>query len=130
MIAMTHYHYYVTAGDQVDATSCIYLVAVGHGRQADRDYLFLMANSVNCGHYFAIRSSESSDFIVRLQESTLPDILPVIKIKARDLVRNIKASLREPLSAASLHNAHHMRNYLSTQYLLSSRTAARPSSHA
>lgn len=105
---MTHYHYYIQAGAQLDALSRFYLVAIGNSVQANRDYLFLLSHSVDAGHYFEIRSEESTDFVQRCLQSLSDDaaqfdcVAPILqKIKARDLVRLIKAETAASLSPGS-----------------------------
>ena len=129
---MTHYYYYVEAGAVVDSTTTVYQVAVSQSKQGDRDYLFLLSYSVTHGHYFAVRSLESSKFIADLKDAYKGILLePVVtSIKARDLVRNFKNQLRQPLNPASLSTNHHQRNLLDLNYRIFSnlnRTNSLPS---
>lgn len=120
---MTHYYYYITAGNTIDVTSQVYLVSVGTSMQGNRDYLYVLAHATNMGYYFEIRSLESSRFVSRMlnqlrddaavQQRTAPQLQ---QIKIRDLVRNIKSELAQPLSASALHNAHELRNLIDGSY--------------
>lgn len=120
---MTHYYYYITAGNSIDMTSKVYLVAVGTSKQGTRDFLYVLAHATNMGYYFEIRSLETTQFVSRVlnqmrndaagQQRTNPE-LQLIKI--RDLVRNIKSELAQPLSPSALHNAHELRNFINGSY--------------
>lgn len=120
---MTHYHYYITAGRQLDTTSKIYLVGVGTSRQADRDYLFLLSHATTAGHYFELRNQDTTNFVTRVQNQLNDEAdaahqpHPTMQmIKIRDLVRSIKAQVALPLTSCSLHNAHEIRNLIDGSY--------------
>lgn len=120
---MTHYYYYITAGNTIDMTSQVYLVAVGTSMQGNRDYLFVLAHATNMGYYFEIRSLESTQFVSRVLNQLRDDATfqqrqaPQLQlIKIRDLVRNIKTELSQPLSPSALHNAHELRNFIDGSY--------------
>lgn len=87
---MTRIYHYVLAGTVVNGTSQIYKVRIGTGAQARRDYLFLMAYSVDHGHYFEIQSLKSSEFLQRLQNSLDDIVIPIQHVSARELVRALK----------------------------------------
>ena len=120
---MTHYYYYITAGNTIDMTSQVYLVAVGTSMQGNRDFLYLLAHATNMGYYFEVRTLETTQFVTRVlkqlrdyaadQQRTAPQ-LQLIKI--RDLVRNIKSELAQPLSPSALHTAHELRNLIDGSY--------------
>lgn len=120
---MTHYYYYITAGNQIDCTSQVYLVAVGTSMQGNRDYLYVLAHATNMGYYFEIRSLETTEFVTRVLNQLRDDAANQLRtapqlqlIKIRDLVRNIKSYLAQPLSPSALHNAHELRNYIDSSY--------------
>lgn len=113
---MKHLHYYIEAGDEVTKSDNFYIVAVGHGKQADRDFLFLTAHAVSCGHFFEVRSAKTQQFVSRLAESLQLDALPFKSITARDLVRHFKANTRPAFAQNQLDNDAHARRFLSTNY--------------
>lgn len=120
---MTHYYYYITAGNSIDMTSLVYLVAVGTSKQGTRDFLYVLAHATNMGYYFEIRSLETTQFVSRVLNQLRNDAAvqqrqtPQLQlIKIRELVRNIKSELAQPLSASALHNAHELRNYIDGSY--------------
>lgn len=117
---MTHYYYYVQAGTIVDKSTRIYKVAVGTSSQAQRDYLSLVARSVDFGDFFKIADHNTSEFINRLSQSVDGETLPIQLIKARDLVRAFKAGEAIPLSDIALHQAHQFRNIMDTGYRIMS----------
>lgn len=121
---MTHYHYYIECGHILDEDARIWVVGVGTSTQAQRDYLFLVAYAADHDHYFALRSEDSSKFVLRVQESlALPDDA-FRTIKARDLVRYFKAGDAMPFLDAQLLAAHRQHCALSLDYRISSRIAA------
>lgn len=113
---MTHYYFYVQAGTIVDKSTRIYKVAIGSGSQAQRDYLSLVARSVDFGDFFKIADHDTTDFIHRLVQSVDGETLPIQLVKARDLVRAFKAGEAIPLSDIALHQAHQFRNIMDTGY--------------
>lgn len=120
---MTHYYYYITAGNSIDMTSLVYLVSVGTSMQGNRDYLYVLAHATNMGYYFEIRSLETTKFVSRVLNQLRDDAAVQMRptpqlqlIKIRDLVRNIKSELAQPLSASALHNAHELRNFIDGSY--------------
>lgn len=120
---MTHYYYYITAGNTIDMTSQVYLVAVGNSKQGTRDFLYVLAHATNMGYYFEIRSLETTQFVTRVLNQLRDDAAVQLRpapqlqlIKIRDLVRNIKSELAQPLSASALHNAHELRNFIDGSY--------------
>ena len=120
---MTHYYYYITAGNTIDITSKVYLVAVGTSKQGNRDFLYVLAHATNMGYYFEIRSLETTQFVSRVLNQLRNDPAVQLRqtpqlqlIKIRELVRNIKSELAQPLSASALHNAHELRNFIDGSY--------------
>lgn len=115
---MTSFYYYIMAGAVIDSTTRIYSVACGTSTQANRDFLFLTAYAVQHGHYFEIRSQNSTDFISRILDNykgilTEPAIQ---RVSSRELVRNLKSNTRVPISQNVLDNQNHVLHYLSLDY--------------
>ena len=74
-------------------------------------------------HYFEIRSLETTQFVSRVLNQLRNDAADLQRpnpqlqlIKIRELVRNIKSELAQPLSASALHNAHELRNFIDGSY--------------
>lgn len=115
---MTSFYYYVKAGAVIDGTTRIYSVACGTSTQANRDFLFLTAYAVQHGHYFEIRSNNSTNFISSILDN-YKGILnePAIqRVSARELVRNLKSSTEIPAAQNVLDNQNHVLHYLSLEY--------------
>ncbi len=115
---MTSCYYYIMAGAVIDSTTRIYSVACGTSTQANRDFLFLTAYAVQHGHYFEIRSNNSTNFISSILDNykgilTEPAIQ---RVSSRELVRNLKSNTRVPFSQNVLDNQNHVLNYLSLEY--------------
>lgn len=115
---MTSCYYYIMAGAVIDSTTRIYSVACGTSTQANRDFLFLTAYAVQHGHYFEIRSNNSTNFISSILDN-YKGILnePAIqRVSARELVRNLKSSTEIPAAQNVLDNQNHVLHYLSLEY--------------
>lgn len=115
---MTSCYYYIMTGAVIDSTTRIYSVACGTSTQANRDFLFLTAYAVQHGHYFEIRSNNSTNFISSILDN-YKGILnePAIqRVSARELVRNLKSSTEIPAAQNVLDNQNHVLNYLSLEY--------------
>lgn len=115
---MTSCYYYIKAGAVIDGTTRIYSVACGTSTQANRDYLYLTAYAVQHGHYFEIRSNNSTNFISSILDN-YKGILnePAIqRVSARELVRNLKSSTEIPAAQNVLDNQNHVLHYLSLEY--------------
>lgn len=115
---MTSYYYYIMAGAVIDSTTRIYSVACGTSTQANRDFLFLTAYAVQHGHYFEIRSNNSTNFISSILDNykgilTEPAIQ---RVTSRELVRNLKSSTEIPAAQNVLDNQNHVLHYLSLEY--------------
>lgn len=115
---MTSCYYYVKAGAVIDGTTRIYSVACGTSTQANRDFLFLTAYAVQHGHYFEIRSNNSTNFISSILDNYKGILIePAIqRVSARELVRNLKSSTEIPAAQNVLDNQNHVLNYLSLEY--------------
>ncbi|MDT3387158.1 MAG: hypothetical protein LIR46_05265 [Bacteroidota bacterium] len=113
---MLHYHYLITCGDCLDETTHIYQVGIGRGSQADRDYLFLMAYATDNNYFFNLRTLESTEFVQRILVAHNIPQSAIQQVKARDLVRAIKAAQKLPLSQISLNAAHSLRKSLNANY--------------
>lgn len=122
---MTHYHLYIIAGATIDSGTVFYRVRIGTGRQADRDFLYLLATATSCGYYFEKWSDDVDDFLQKIRRSFERDGIQfqLREIKARQLVRALKANIQLPISSDFLKNSYHMRNLLDGNYLLSCRMA-------
>ena len=115
---MTSCYYYIKTGAVIDSTTRIYSVACGTSTQANRDFLFLTAYAVQHGHYFEIRSNNSSNFISRILDNykgilTEPAIQ---RVSSRELVRSLKSSTEIPVAQNVLDNQNHVLHYLSLDY--------------
>ena len=117
---MTHYHLYIEAGATVDTTSRFYKVAIGSSKQAQKDYLFLVAHAVNNGHYFEMWSTKVDEFLEKCWTLSQLNRSSVIPTTARDLVRSFKTNTRPTLSSQALINRHRMMNALSVAYRIQS----------
>lgn len=115
---MTSCYYYIMAGAVIDSTTRIYSVACGTSTQANRDFLFLTAYAVQHGHYFEIRSNNSTDFISRILDNYKGILIePAIqRVSSRELVRSLKTSTEIPATQNVLDNQNHVLNYLSLDY--------------
>lgn len=115
---MTSCYYYIMAGAVIDSTTRIYSVACGTSTQANRDFLFLTAYAVQHGHYFEIRSNNSTNFISSILDNYKGILIePAIqRVSARELVRSLKSSTEIPAAQNVLDNQNHVLNYLSLEY--------------
>ena len=113
---MIHYHIYIESGATLDETSRFYKVAVGSSKQAQRDYLFLVAHSVDNGHYFEPVSPKTDEFLEKCWSLAQLDRFAVLQVTARELVRSFKTGTSLSLSARALRNADYMRYALDTCY--------------
>lgn len=111
------------AGREIDADTLIYRVGVGTSRQADRDYLFLLAQAVEHNWYFEKWSTQVAEFLhnvlVSLAPASSDDPLGgtlVHGVLLRDLVRAIKNGESVPVDDNAIRNANHMRQWLSLNY--------------
>lgn len=95
---MTHSYLYIEAGRIIDENSKFYRVFVGTSRQANRDYLFLLAYAETNNYFLQIDSQVTDDYLLNIAKS-LPnfqkhfpfDNLNLQQVQIRDLVRSIKA---------------------------------------
>ena len=120
---MTHYFCLIMAGREIDSDTRIFKVAVGSSRQSDRDYLFLVAQSVENNWYFEKWSSQVADFVQLVLESLAPEQTDdplggtlIEGITARDLVRNLKEGTKIPTDPQIFRNANNVRHWLSLNY--------------
>lgn len=115
---MTSCYYYIMAGAVIDSTTRIYSVACGTSTQANRDFLFLTAYAVQHGHYFEIRSNNSTNFISSILDNYKGILIePAIqRVSSRELVRNLKSSTEIPAAQNVLDNQNHVLHYLSLDY--------------
>lgn len=108
---MTHYYYLIAAGRVIDDTTKYYKIAVGTSKQANRDYLTILALATEKNWYFALVSQKSTEFVNKIAESvtesqvTLPLLsLHFQKMSARDFVRSQKQHISVPLTSDSCRN--------------------------
>lgn len=113
---MTHYYYYIECGDVLDSTSTIYQVAIGSSKQAQRDFLYLTAFSVDNGHYFEAFSERSSMFVLRLLRQPATEVPMSRRVSARELVRHLKSGTAIVQVNNVLHTAHQQRKALDIGY--------------
>lgn len=120
---MLHKYLYIPESAAITDATRFYFVTVGHGKQSDRDYLFLLAHAAQHGHYFELFSGEVPNFLMRCLASISPEPLavPVHQVKIRDLVRAIKHDAAVPVSDGSDLSRHRLLNYLNTNYCLTSK---------
>lgn len=111
------------AGREIDSDTRIFKVTVGSSRQSDRDYLFLLAQSVEHNWYFEKWSSQVADFVQMVLESLAPEQTDdplggtlIEGITARELVRNLKMGTKIPTDPQLFRNANHVRQWLSLNY--------------
>lgn len=117
---MIHYHLYIAAGAELDATAKFFKVAIGSSKQDQRDYLFLLAHSVDHFHYFEQWSSEVDAFLDKCWTLAGLERKLIQRVSARELVRALKANTFPSLSQQYLHNVHYMRNALDIAYRIQS----------
>lgn len=134
---MTHSFLFIVCGAVVDDTARFFKVKVGTSAQANRDYLYLLAESVNAGYYFEKWSEKTCVFFDRVIRSLYGDDIKLHEVftkaqcvTARDLVRAMKANTLPPLNENVLRNQHHLLNVISTAYRCHSRVAAKHSTSA
>lgn len=111
LYVMTHYYYLIAAGRVIDDTTKFYKIAVGTSKQADRDYLYILALATEKNWYFKLVSQHSTDFVNKIAESVAGSqvALPLLslhfqKLSARDFVRSQKQHISEPLKSYSCRN--------------------------
>lgn len=112
---MKRKHLLIESGALVDENTRCYCVMIGTSKSDMRDYLYLVAWSVQHGGYFKLWDKEVSDFYQKLRES-VPNMLPLMNVSAREMVRNIKAKTRPELPQTLLTNQHYMLKYLNVNY--------------
>lgn len=127
---MTHYHSFIEANRIIDGDTHFYRVAVGSGKQADRDYLYLQAYAAQHQCYFNPYSRDVDDFLTQIARSlggsSVLD-LHIRAITARELVRHLKAGTAPALSNAQLANTAHQLRYLNLNYRCHSAASLRKS---
>lgn len=117
---MTHYYLYIAAGTELDATAKFFKVAVGSSRQSQRDYLFLLAHSVNHFHFFEIWSNDVDAFLDKCWTLSGLNRTMLQQVSARELVRAFKSNTYPTLSQQALHNANYQRFALNVAYRIQS----------
>lgn len=108
---MTHYYYLIAAGRVIDDTTKYYKIAVGTSKQANRDYLTILALATEKNWYFEVVSQKSTEFVTKIAESVAESqvTLPLLSLhfqlmSARDFVRAQKQHISVPLTSDSCRN--------------------------
>lgn len=108
---MTHYYLLIEESGVLTSESKIWKVAVGQSKQADRDFLFLLAHTADNGYYFEKITGAVAEFLYNIAVSVAPvgsespiDYLNIRQVKARDLVRSIKKRTAIPLDSLLLQH--------------------------
>lgn len=120
---MTHFYYYIAAGRDIESGAKFYRVSLGQSKQATRDYLFLVAFSTQHGHFFSLRSADSSEFVGKCLASLGIDFSGVTSISGRDLVRLLKSGEKHLLDERTLHAQHQFLCATNPLYYISSALA-------
>lgn len=94
---MNHYYLYIDAGRVIDSTAKFYKVAVPSSQQGQRDYLFLLAHSVERNHFFELWSDQLAAFLWNIAQILAGEcvenplgFVPIRPITARELVINMR----------------------------------------
>ena len=94
---MNHYYLYIDAGRVIDSTAKFYKVAVPSSQQGQRDYLFLLAHSVERNHFFELWSDQLAEFLWNIGQILAGEcvenplgFVPIHPINARELVKNMR----------------------------------------
>lgn len=122
---MTHYHIYIAAGSVIDETTRIYYVGIGTSRQANRDYLALVAHAVDHNHFFHIVDAETLQFMHKVINSVSTVNLSPLQVSARQLRKSFAASEDIPLASGTLHNRHRSRSILDMAYRITNAIASK-----
>lgn len=124
---MNHYYLYIDAGRVIDSTARFFKVAVPSSQQGQRDYLFLVAHSVERNHFFELWSQQVAEFLWNIGQSLADgcvenplDFVHIQPISARELVRNMRAHVVDPMPDFVQRNQNHMRHFLNVNYRVSS----------
>lgn len=117
---MKHYYFYIEAGREIDESARFYKVAVGSSKQAQRDFLFLTSFSVEHGHYFALVSTESVEFLDKVRASQGLREIDFTYCDARDLVRTFKNNVQLMMEPSLMVNNDHQRKILNINYRIMS----------
>ena len=112
---MKRKHLLIESGVQLDDDSRCYCVMIGQSKSDTRDYLYLVAWCVQHGFFFKLWDKDVSDFYQKLRES-VPNMLPLMNVSAREMVKHNKADSRPELPQTLLTNQHHMLKNLYVNY--------------
>lgn len=120
---MTRNYIYIEAGREIDTSSRFFRVSIGTNKQANRDYLFLLAYATDHNYYLELNSSKVADYLLNIAKSlgdstpgrTL-DILNIQNVKVRDLVRALKNSSRISDRYLTRSCEEHQRDLLDSAY--------------
>ena len=113
---MTHYYFYVMAGDICDNLTEVFKVAIGQSIQGERDFEYLKQIALQHNYYFSIVCAESQIFIHNLIDSLAEFDTRIEHVTSRDLVRRMKSTVAEPLNQSKLAGAAYQLKQLDTSY--------------
>lgn len=129
---MTHYYCMIEESGVLTSESKIWKIAVGTSKQADRDFLFLLAHAADNGYYFEKMSGAVAEFLYNIAVSVAPvgsenptGHLNIRRVNARDLVRSIKSQTAIPLDSLLLSYQHAFRYQTNIDYRIASKIAKR-----
>ena len=122
---MTHYYFYIDAGQSIDLTTKFYKVAVGESKR-ERSVLNRLSQYATAhGHYFSLVNQQSFDFVQNCIRSLEPSAPNIQHIRGWELLRNFRNTLATPLSEDLCHNRHQLSLTLDLEYRISSRFATK-----
>ena len=129
---MTHYYCMIEESGVLTSKSVIWKIAIGQSKQADRDFLFLLAHAADNGYYFEKMSDAVAEFLYNIAVSVAPvgsdcpiDYLNIRKVNARDLVRSIKNREAIPLDSLLLSHQRAFRYLTNINYRVAENIAKR-----
>lgn len=118
---MTHYYFYIDAGQAIDLTTRFYKVAIGESRRERSVLNHLTQYAADHHHYFSLVNQESTSFFHNCLSSLAPSVPTVQYIRGCDLLRNFRSTQAQPLSDNFCHNRHQLSLTLDLDYRISSR---------
>lgn len=118
---MTHYYFYIDAGQSIDLTTKFYKVAVGESKRERSVLKHLTQYAAAHGHYFSLVNQQSFDFVQNCIRSLEPSAPNIQHIRGWELLRNFRNTQATPLSENFCHNRHQLSLTLDLDYRISSR---------
>lgn len=116
---MTHYHLYIKAGVQLNTDTRFYKVAIGEGVLGVRQKAWLEAYALEHGHLFIIWSTEAVDFYDKCQASIGPEVVPILSLPGRDLIRILKNGCDDPQFWQAIQHRHNLLMQIDSSYYTS-----------